>query len=117
MSLLHLPIYLALYVYHRVPNHGQWTWERLMLKLQQGTEDAERSFVSYTGAPELSLRSAGMLFPFSPPIALPCPFHAAKEGLKEGVDTIGRLPDLTRPESDAAGQVEASAAVVLQSTW
>jgi hypothetical protein len=94
MSLIHLPLFLAMYVFHREPNYGQWTWDRLLLKFQRGTEDAERTFVSYTRSSEPSLPAAGMLFPFSPPIAMPCPFHVAKEGverIKEGVKA--RLPD------------------------
>ena len=82
VSLLHLPAYLLLFAAHRVPNTGALTWPRLLELLQQGTEAAERSVLRTVHGPEPPILVEGpMLFPFSPPLIMPCPYHQMKRAL------------------------------------
>lgn len=84
MSLFHLPLYLLLFVLHRVPNHGQLTWQSVMNVLQRSSEDVEQQILHTVHGPRTPQRAPAryvegpMLFPFSPPLFIPCPYHEVK---------------------------------------
>lgn len=83
MSLLHLPLYMLLFAVHRVPNTGDLTWPRLLELLQRGTEAAEQRVLRTVHGPEPPVLVEGpMLFPFSPPLVMPCPYHQMKQALR-----------------------------------
>jgi hypothetical protein len=86
MSLLHLPLYLLLFVIHRIPNTGHHTWQSYTNLLQRSCEDVEMQMLqnvhgSYPEQLAGSFVEGPMLFPFSPPLMLPCPYHELKQGI------------------------------------
>ena len=93
MSLFHLPVYLALLALHRAPNTQPVTWRELRARL---TEQGLREQVhgdEYAPQPRGGSGDRGkvsvaarvpvmpMIFPFSPPMALPCPYSTIKRGV------------------------------------
>ena len=91
MSLIHLPLYLALFAIHRQPNDGSMTWAALRRWLMRSTEAAEQTVLHHVHGP--SLRESGvqpththeaMIFPFSPPMIVPCPYSTIKQSLGGG---------------------------------
>ena len=115
MSLLHLPLYLLCGAIHRRPNDGSVSWASVQTWLQDCVEAAERQVWRtvhvgghHSGSDraelqrqlQLSTTSQGqrntapaavptgaMIFPFSPPVLVPCPYAAVVDqiaGVKGG---------------------------------
>ena len=81
MSLLHLPLLMLLAVIHRQPNEGNLTWRSLMEQVKQRAEIAEQSLLTKVHGPGADRQVDSMIFPFSPPLRMPCPYTALKLSL------------------------------------
>jgi hypothetical protein len=87
MSLFHLPLFLLLLALHRVPNTDDKSWSWLQSRLHGTTEAAEKQVSEHVhggnvcdAANAPAALKEQMLFPFSPPLMLPCPYHSLKYG-------------------------------------
>lgn len=81
MSLLHLPLLMLLAVAHRQPNDGRLTWQSLLEQLKRGAESAEERLLAQVHGSKADGQVDSMIFPFSPPLRMPCPYTALKISL------------------------------------
>lgn len=85
-SLLHLPIFLILYLVHRIPNDGRLDWAALWRQLSGDAEAMEaRMCRAPLGLPSLN---GAMIFPFSPPIVMDAPPHDST-GTRHALRSVG----------------------------
>ena len=126
MSLMHLPTYLALLALHRVPNTGEATWSAVWARLRSFGTSAEQQLLDAHPA-ELRQTAAsagvpltGMLFPFSPPVSLPCPYRELKSSVHPpaavpSAGAVGARPSTTPcAATSSAASAEAEAALSRQ---
>lgn len=100
MSLLHLPLLMLLAVIHRRPNDGQLTWSSLVEQLKQRAESAERNLLTRVHGSSADEQVDSMIFPFSPPLRMPCPYTALKVSLGTATgQRIGSITDAPRQGS------------------
>lgn len=112
MSLMHLPLYLLCGAIHRRPNDGTVSWAAAQRWLQDSVEVCERQLwrsvhggSEHSGSDRVALQqqlqrgsaerpqsgasmnsvpTGAMIFPFSPPVVVPCPYAAVVDQLSSG---------------------------------
>lgn len=104
MSLLHLPLLMLLAVLHRQPNDGHLTWGALLQQAKQRAESAERRLLEHVHGSPADSEVDSMIFPFSPPLRMPCPYTALKVSLAPIAlhSAAGAATPLTQGSADTA---------------
>eukprot|EP00892_Ulva_mutabilis_P004708 jgi/Ulvmu1/2609/UM014_0060.1 len=106
MSLLHLPLLMLFAVVHRQPNDGRCTWQSVLEQLKHGAESAEERLLAQVHGSKADGQVDSMIFPFSPPLRMPCPYTALKLSLgprAQAADQSGADECVDR-EADVLGE-------------
>lgn len=99
MSLLHLPLLMLLAVLHRRPNDGDLTWETLLEQVKQRAESAERRLLAHVHGSPADGEVDSMIFPFSPPLRMACPYTALKVSLTSTAASAAGPPPQRRGDA------------------